>query len=198
MTFRQGGRARWAMLGLLAGCSALFAMKSELVEGNAASPVRVVIYEDLQCADCEKLRVLLDNQVLARYGSRVAFVHKDFPLGKHDWARQAAVAGRWVYAQDPVLGITFRREILAEHDHITVGTLRPWLLEFAARNRLSEQGILDSLKDVRLNSLVDQDYQTGVAKGVSHTPTVYIGGQAIVETVLYDDLARAIDHELGR
>jgi protein-disulfide isomerase len=186
------------MLGLLAGCSALFAMKSELVEGNAASPVRVVIYEDLQCADCEKLRVLLDNQVLARYGSRVAFVHKDFPLGKHDWARQAAVAGRWVYAQDPVLGITFRREILAEHDHITVGTLRPWLLEFAARNRLSEQGILDSLKDVRLNSLVDQDYQTGVAKGVSHTPTVYIGGQAIVETVLYDDLARAIDHELGR
>jgi protein-disulfide isomerase len=198
MKVRQGSQAGWALVGLLAGCSALLAMRSEIVEGNPSGTVRVVIYEDLQCSDCEKLRVLLDGQVLARYGSRVAFVHKDFPLGKHDWARQAAVAGRWVYAQDPVLGITFRREILAEHDHITVGTLKPWLVEFAARNKLDQKGILDSLNDTRLNSLVDQDYQTGIAKGVSHTPTVYVGGQAIVEMVLYDDLSRAIDHELGR
>ena len=107
--------------------------RPELVEGNPASPVRVLIYEDLQCPDCLTLRNLLDEKLLPRYGSRVAFIHRDFPLGKHDWARPAAVAARWVYQQDPDLGITFRREILSEQDHITAAGLNRWLLEFARR-----------------------------------------------------------------
>jgi protein-disulfide isomerase len=173
-------------------------MRAEIVEGNAASTVRVVIYEDLQCSDCENLRTLLDSKIIPRYGAKVAFIHRDFPLGKHDWARQAAVAARWVYAQDPVLGITFRREIMAEHDHITPANLKPWIEEFATRNHLDPREIVAALTDNRLNALVDQDYQSGVARGISHTPTVIAGGQTIVETVIYEDLARAIDIELGR
>jgi protein-disulfide isomerase len=173
-------------------------MGAGIVEGNASSTVKVVIYEDLQCSDCENLRQLLDNKLIPRYGSKVAFVHRDFPLGKHDWARAAAVAARWVYAQDPRLGITFRRELLAEHDHITSASLKPWIEEFATRNHLDPKGIVAALADRQLNALVDQDYQSGVARGVSHTPTVIAGGQTIVETVIYEDVARAIDIELGR
>jgi protein-disulfide isomerase len=172
-------------------------MRSEIVEGNPASPVRVVIYEDLQCSDCERLRTMLDEKILPRYGSRVAFIHRDFPLGKHDWARQAAVAGRWVYAQDSQLGITFRRELMSEQQHITAANLKSWLLEFASRNSLNEKGILDSLNAPQLNAVVDQDYQGGVARGVTNTPTIYVGSQKFVERVLYEDLARALDVELG-
>ena len=191
-------QGKFAALAALACCSGLFAMRAEIVEGNAASTVKVVIYEDLQCGDCENLRALMDSKVMPRYGSKVVFVHRDFPLGKHNWARPAAVAARWVYTQDPELGITFRREIMAEHQHITVETLKPWLQEFATRNQLDPRGIVSALTDPRLNALVDQDYQGGVARGVSHTPTVIVGGQTIVETVLYEDLAKAIDIELGR
>jgi protein-disulfide isomerase len=172
--------------------------RSEIVEGNRNSPVKVVIYDDLQCPDCLKLRTLLDEKILPRYGSRVAFVHKDFPLPKHDWARQAAMAARWVYEQDSQAGITFRREVMSEQDHITQENLKPWLLEFAARHQLDAQGILNSLTDKRLETLVDQDYQAGRARGVSRTPTVYVNGQMLVEIVLYDDLARAIDSALAR
>jgi len=185
-------------LALFVCCTALFAMRSEIVEGNASSSVRVVIYEDLQSADCDRLSNLLETKIIPRYGSRVAFVHRDFPLGKHDWARQAAVAARWVYAQDSQLGITFRREILAEHDHITAERLKPWLREFASRNHLSEQEIIDSLTNPQLNAQVDQDYQSGVAKGLSHSPTVVAGGQKLTDTILYEDLAKALDIELGR
>jgi protein-disulfide isomerase len=195
---RAGHAAVLAGLALVAGSAALFGMKSEIVEGNPSSPVRVVIYEDLQCADCRNLRALLDTKLLPRYGSRVAFVHRDFPLGKHDWARQAAVAARWVYLQNPQLGITFRRELMSEQDHITVANLKPWLLEFAARNDLDQKAMLDALNDARLNAMVDQDYQAAVARGISRTPTVIVDGQKLVETILYDDLARALDSELGR
>ncbi|NWF85183.1 MAG: thioredoxin domain-containing protein, partial [Bryobacteraceae bacterium] len=56
------------------------------VEGNPSSPVRVVIYEDLQCSDCAAFRKMLDEKLLPRYGSKVAFEHRDFPLAKHSWA----------------------------------------------------------------------------------------------------------------
>jgi len=188
-----------ALLGL-----ALFAMnvagavRPEIVEGNASSPVRVVIYEDLQCSDCQVLRTMMDEKLLPRYGSKVAFVHRDMPLPRHDWARQAAVAGRWVYERNKELGITFRREILAEQSHLTPTLLKPWLQEFARRNHLDETGIVESLNDARLLKLVDQDYMGAVARGVAKTPSVYVGAQSFVEIVIYEDVARALDVELGR
>jgi len=87
----------------------------ELVEGNPNSAVKVMIYEDLQCGDCLTLRTLLDEKILPRYGSRVAFVHRDFPLPKHEWARAAALAGRWVSEKDRVLAVRYRRVSCPPH-----------------------------------------------------------------------------------
>lgn len=186
---------------LLAACAGAFSASSaasQVVEGNPASPVRVLIYEDLEEADCAQFRIMLDEKVLPRYGKRVAFVHRDFPLGKHVWARDAAVAGRWVYEHDREAGIDFRREILAEQNNITVQNLKSWLQEFAARNDLDGKGIVDSLKDERLVALVDQDRQSAIARGVTGAPSIYIGGVSLTETIVYDDLARLLDEALTR
>jgi len=172
--------------------------KMEIVEGNAASPVKVQIFEDLQCSDCAVLRRLLDEKILPRYGAKVAFIHRDFPIPKHGWARQAAVAARWVYEKNPEAGILFRQQILAEQNNITVESLPKWLIEFASRNKLDEKGILDSLKDQRLIGAVERDYQSAIARGISKTPTVYANGTPLVEIILYEDLARAIDQALTK
>jgi protein-disulfide isomerase len=142
--------------------------------------------------------VLLDQRILPKYGSRVAFVHRDFPLGKHDWARPAAIAARWVSEQSNDLGISVRRELLSEQDNITSQNLKQWFVDYAYRNHLDPKGIVDSLSDQRLGALVDQDRQAAVARGVSRTPTVYIGGVAFVETIIYDDLALALDEALAK
>ncbi len=184
-------------IGLTVASHGAFAAHGDIVEGNPASPVKVLIYEDLQCGDCARFSELLDEKILPRYGSRVAFIHRDFPLGKHDWARPAALAARWVYEQSSQLGIVFRRELLAEQDHITSANLKDWLIDFAARKDLDRKGILDSLNDRRLAALVDQDRQGGVARGIEKTPTAFIGGQMFVETILYEDLARALDEALA-
>jgi len=190
-------KAFGAALLIAASCMLAGAARTDIVEGNPSSPVRVVIYGDLQCSDCAHFRGMLDQRILPRYGSRVVFIHRDFPLPKHDWARQAAIAGRWVYEHDPKLGIVFRREIMSEQDNINPQNLKALLIEFAARNKLDQKGILDSLDDQRLATLVDQDYQGAVARGVSKTPTVYVGGQAFVENIIYEDIARALDQALA-
>ena len=186
------------VLAVLLGAASLLAARPEMVEGNPSSTVRVVIYEDLQCSDCQNLRTLLDEKILPRYGKRVAFVHRDLPLPKHDWARAAAVAGWWVYEKDHDLGITFRREIMSEQSHLSSASLPAWLREFARRNNLNQEALVDSLNDPRLLQRVDQDYLAAVARGVSRTPTIYVGGKILVETIIYDELARALDLELSR
>lgn len=179
-------------------CAGLAAARTELIEGNPASTVKVMIYSDLQGSDCLRLRSILDDKILPKYGKRVAFVHRDFPVGKHDWARQAAIAARWVAEQNPQLSLVFRREIMSEQEHITSATLKPWLTEFAVRNKLDPHGITSALSDRRLDSLVDQDFQGAVARGITTAPTIVIGNQKFTETILYDDIAKALDVELGR
>ena len=183
---------------MLAAGHCAFASRNDVIEGNPASPVKVLIYKDLQCGDCARFRVLLDQKILPRYGSKVAFIHRDFPLGKHDWAVPAAVAARWVYEQSSELGIIVRRELLAEQDSINSRNLKQWLVDFAYRNHLDPKGIVDSLSDQRLQALVDQDRQSAVARGVSRAPTLFVGGQPFVETIIYDDLARVLDEALAK
>jgi protein-disulfide isomerase len=183
---------------LLAAGFSMSAAPGGVVEGNPSSPVRVLIYEDLQCSDCANFELLLEEKILPKYGSRVAFIHRDFPLGKHDWARPAAMATRWVWEQDSRAGIAIRRELMAEQNSVTLQNLKAWLTEFAARNGIDRKGILDALNDKAIAAAVDQDLQGGVARGVSRTPTVYVGGQPFVETILYEDLARALDAALAK
>ena len=54
-----------------------------------------------------------------------------------------------------------------------------------------------SLSDQRLISALEQDIQAGAGRGVKKTPTVFIGNQSFIETILYEDLAQALDIELG-
>lgn len=188
----------FAVLTVLFCAVSLYAARPEIVEGNPSSPVKVIIYEDLQCSDCQTFRTLMDEKILPRYGSRVAFLHRDLPLPKHEWARQAAVVARWVFEQNHVLGIVFRREILSEQSHLSLASFKPWIREFARRNHLDEVAIERALTDPRLLGLIDQDYMAAVARGVSKTPSVYVGNQPFVEIVIYEDLAKALDAELGR
>lgn len=171
---------------------------NDVIEGNPASLVKVTIYEDLQCNYCQHFRTMMDEKLLPKYGTRVAFIHRDLPLGRHEWARPAAMAARWVHGQSLRLGIDFRRELLAEQEHMTLVGLKPWVIEFARRNKLSETDIVDALTNQRLAALVDQDIQIGTARGVRKLPAVYVNGQSFVETIVYDDMARVLDGALAR
>ncbi len=183
---------------LFAASGAAVASRNDIVEGNPASPVRVVIYEDLQSGRGAQFQKMLEDRLLPRYRTKVAFIHRDFVLGRHDWALQAAIAARWVWEQSNQLGIFVRREILAEHDSITSRTVKDWFVDYAYRNHLDPKGIVDAFSDKRLAALVDQDQQAAAARGVTQVPTVYVGGQAFVENIIYDDVARAVDEALAK
>jgi protein-disulfide isomerase len=185
-------------LALFIALGSATAATTDIVEGNPDATVKVTIFSDLQCDYCQSFRTILDEKLLPKYGKQVAFIHRDMPLPRHDWARSAAMAARWVHEQNPRLGPVFRRELLAEQEHIAKNSLKSWMIEFASRNKLSEQGIVAAMSDTQLGAQVDRDTQMGNVRGVKKLPAVYVGGQMFVETIVYDDIARVLDQELGR
>jgi 2-hydroxychromene-2-carboxylate isomerase len=124
-------------------------------------------------------------------------VHRDFPLPKHEWARTAALACRWLTERDRVLAVRFQREIMSEQLHLHSDTLDHWMRQFAIRNKLDPDAIVAATSDPRLIALIEQDRQAGLARGVEKTPTVFVANQSFVEYIVYEEVARAIDVELA-
>jgi protein-disulfide isomerase len=181
---------------ILAATSAI-AAEQHLMEGAAQSPVRVLIYEDLQCPDCADFRSMLDQQLLPRYGATVQFEHRDFPLAKHPWARKAAIAAHFFEEARPGLGVAYRKYALANLRAIKLDNFNERLSQFAKENGVDPAQAVASLTDQRLAALVEKDYEEGVARGIAKTPTVLVNGRPFIETFAFEDVAKAIDAELA-
>jgi protein-disulfide isomerase len=167
------------------------------VEGNPKSVVRVLIYEDLQCPDCSVFRKALDERLLPRYRASVAFEHRDFPLPKHTWAKEAAAAARYFQALDPKLAADFRRTVQGNLGKVNAEGFRSSLIEFCQDQQLDTDKALAALSNSTYAQAVEADFQAGIAAGIRRTPTVIVGGKSFVETIDIVALQRSLDALLG-
>lgn len=185
-----------ALAGLFAVSAGMAMAQAHLVEGKGDSPVRVVIYEDLQCPDCADFRVMLDQKLLPKYGAKVAFEHRDFPLPKHKWARPAAVAARFYQQQSVDLAVKWRQETMRDQARITPETFPSYFVEFAKHNGVDPAKAEVALNDPALNTLVQKDYEDAVARGIAHTPTALVNGAPFIESIPYEEISAGIDSAL--
>jgi protein-disulfide isomerase len=173
------------------------AAQQHLIEGAPQSPVRVIIYEDLQCPDCADFRRMMDEQILPKYSGSVTFEHRDFPLAKHAWARKAAIAARFFEEQKPPLGLAFRRYAMTNLRQIKLDNFNERLAEFAKDHGVDPAKAVAALDDKRLADLVESDYQEGVARGIGKTPTALVNGQPFIERFTFEEISKTIESELA-
>ena len=166
------------------------------VEGNPKSAVRVIIYEDLQCPDCAVFRATLDDTLLPRFKSTVAFEHRDFPLAKHVWARKAAIAARYFASVSPELSLEFRRTTMGHIQQIGKDGFDAHLETFAKAHKIDPAAVTGALNDPKLAAAVQSDFDDGVARGIAHTPTVFVDGEPFIETFPVEDVVKSIERAL--
>jgi protein-disulfide isomerase len=181
-----------------AGLAAVAGLAGEvLIEGKATSRVRVLIFEDLQCGDCAAFRRMMDQTILPKYKDSVAFLHRDFPLPRHTWARKAAIAARFFESKRASLGLDYRRHMLSTFESTTVDTFGQSLYDFCRTHGVDPAEAQDGLLKQEFADRVDRDYREGETRGVTKTPTVIVNGIPFVEKFTFEELSKALDEALA-
>ena len=170
-------------IGLLALSISAFAADATLLKPPRGAAVAIVMFEDLQCADCSKAYPVVWETADAH---KIPVVLHDFPLPMHNWAFDAAVWARYFDKASANLGNEFRKFIYANQIQITRDNLHQWAQKFAAENKTA----VPSEKDPagKLADLVKADYLLGQRIGVEHTPTIWVVSNSGVSQPLVEEV----------
>jgi protein-disulfide isomerase len=183
-------RLNFVLIALLAlGLDAsAFAADATLLKPPRGAAVAIVMFEDLQCADCSKVFLAVWEAASAH---RVPVALHDFPLPMHNWAFDAAVWARYFDKTSADMGNDFRKFIYANQNQITRDNLPQWAQKFAAENKtvaLSDKDLSDKDPEGKLADLVKADYLLGQRIGVEHTPTIWVVSNSGVSQPLVEEV----------
>lgn len=157
--------------------------------------VTMVEYLDFECPACAQLHPVVDGLV-DRYGDRVQFVVRSFPLPRHPNGVPAALAAEAANQQGRFADMSAK---LFETQQAWAG--QPGA-EATFRGYARELGLDMAAYDAAVAApatadKVTADTRTGAEAGVSGTPTFFVDGEKLnPESV--QDLTDALDEALGR
>lgn len=161
------------------------------------SSVTVTIYTSLQCGDCTRFDAMLNESLVPKYRNRVRFVHREFPLGKHAWARAASLYA--LRFDDIACGLAagWRSYILNRIKQTTAETLADRVREYAAEVGVDSALVLSAVEDPALQAKVDAHIAEGQARGVAKTPTVFVNNTAFIEVFTLEEITAGIERALS-
>lgn len=171
------------MLFILGLSAAAFAADATLLKPPRGATVAIVMFEDLQCADCSKAYPVVWETADAH---KIPVVLHDFPLPMHNWAFDAAVWARYFDHISPNMGNDFRKFIYANQIQITRDNLLQWAQKFAGENKTTVPSEKDP--DGKLADVVKADYLLGQRIGVEHTPTIWVVSNSGVSQPLVEEV----------
>jgi protein-disulfide isomerase len=177
-------RLSFVFIALLTLASSAVAADATVLKPPRGAAVAIVIFEDLQCADCAQAYLVIWEAASAH---KVPVVLHDFPLPMHNWAFDAAVWARYFDKTSADTGIEFRKFIYANQIQITRDSLPQWAQKFAVENKMAVSS--DKHPDGKLADLVKADYLLGQRIGVEHTPTIWVVSNSGVSGPLVEEVS---------
>ncbi|MCB9385045.1 MAG: thioredoxin domain-containing protein [Bryobacterales bacterium] len=164
--------------------------------GKEGVSVVLVVYSDFQCPYCAKEAKVLRTNFLHQYGSKARLYFKDFPLSIHNWAKDAAVAGRCIYNQEPEVFWGYHDWIFDNQKSITPENLETKVGEFLNGKSVDSLKFSQCFKNKETLPKVEESLAEGQALGVGSTPTVFVNGRRLNGSPEWEQLKAIIDYEL--
>ncbi|MEP7292562.1 MAG: DsbA family protein [Chloroflexota bacterium] len=158
--------------------------------GSPDAPVVLVEFGDFHCGYCKRFHEETIAPLLENYGDRVLFVYRDYPILGPD-SLQAALAASCAYSQNAFW--EFHDRLFANPTQL----VRDQFVLYAQDLNLDMDQFTACYDDATLQTDVVQDYNDGVALGITGTPTFFINGKIFVGAQPYAQFAAAIDAELN-
>ena len=158
--------------------------------GPATAKVTIVEFSDFQCPFCSRAATAT-HDLKEKYGDKIRFVFRQFPLSFHDHAHQAAEAALAAHAQG---------KFWQMHDKL-----------FADQKKLDRDSLEAAAKEIGLNvatfkkalddktyaATVDTEQKLGEAMAVDGTPTMFLNGKRVTNPTDTAAISAEIDKALA-
>ncbi len=148
--------------------------------GPTSAPVTIIEFADFECPYCARAFNEIETLVNTTYKGKVRLIWKNFPLGVHAWAQQAAIAAECAREQNPAAFWTFARSFYQDQNDITPQNLRDHIDQYASSAGLDGKALNACILSDAAEKKVDQDKADGDAIHVNSTPTFLVNGVEVV------------------
>jgi protein-disulfide isomerase len=164
--------------------------------GKEGASVVLVVYSDFECPFCAKEAQVLRGNFLHEYAGRARLYFRDFPLNIHAWAKDAAVAGRCIYNQEPEAFWEYHDWIFANQKNITPENLQAKVGEFLQGKKVDSLKFSQCFSKKETLAKVEESIAEGQAIGVNSTPSLFVNGRRLGGSPEWEQLKSIIDYEL--
>lgn len=181
------------------GASADDLIDDDVILGDPSAPVTVVEFGDYQCPYCGRFFTEVESKLRNEYikSGKVKMVYRDFAFLSEEsfsaaMASQCAAEQKkfWEYHDG-----LFSAEVIDGREHN--GNLSDAFFKALASSLGLDRNRFDScLSSKKYEKEISNDYNDGLAAGVTGTPTTFIGGQALSGAPGYASVAEAIEQAL--
>ncbi len=158
--------------------------------GPADAKVTIVEFSDFECPFCSRA-ANVSHQVKEKYGDKVRFVFRQFPLSFHKNAHTAAEAALAAHSQGKFW--EFHDKLFANQQKLD----RPSLEGVAKELGLNLATFKKSLDSKEHAATVDAELKLGEEVAVQGTPTMFLNGARVADPTNFDAISQQIDKALA-
>ncbi len=163
----------------------------DLAKGRTDAPITIIEFSDFECPYCRRAQESL-KQVAARYGDKVRFVFRHYPLPFHKKAPKASEAAQC--ANDQGAFWPFHDALFTEGAKLEINEYK----KIAVKLKLNSAKFNKCLDSGRYAKRVASDLADGKELGITGTPTFFVNGIKLVGAVPLSDFINVIEPELAR
>ena len=151
--------------------------------GQLDAPVVMEEFSDFQCPFCARFHVqtlpsLIENQVAS---GELLFIYRDYPLSSHPQAIPAANAARCAGEQSPAFYWAMHDKLFDNISQWSNSNANSVFADYAENIvGLELNQFVDCLVSERYFDAVKADFNEGLARGVTSTPSFFINEQPLV------------------
>jgi protein-disulfide isomerase len=157
--------------------------------GPADAKVQIVEFSDFECPYCSKAAAVV-HQIKEKYGDKVRFTFRQFPLPMHPNAKVAAEAALAAHRQGKFW--EFHDALFQNQQRLD----RAALEEHAKTAGLNVGAFKKSLDSKEFAAIVDSDLQLGKKVNVSGTPTLFVNGNRVADPTNFAAVTELIEGAL--
>ncbi|MBY0471956.1 thioredoxin domain-containing protein [bacterium] len=160
--------------------------------GNAKSAVTIVEFSDFQCPYCGRAAQTL-TELKKKYGSKVQFAFKHFPLQGHPQARPAAEASMCVFDQGADKFWKFHDIIFKNQEKLEITNIE----KYAKDSGADMKKYAECFSGGKFKEFVQADVDYALKLGVNSTPSFFINGKPVQGGARsVEEFSELIDKEL--